>query len=141
MLLATQLSSAVFISCAIFQVDAASQHFDTNFIIVWSILVVAILVVFPCCYFASRITAKLNQIADVIYFSSWYSMLTEHQKYIPFMVAFAQRDHTFRGMNMISCSLETFVQVILLYSNLISFFYIHINSILFRFFVPLFPTI
>lgn len=27
------------------------------------------------------------------------------------MIAFGQRDHTFRGMNIMTCSLESFVQV------------------------------
>lgn len=35
----------------------------------------------------------------------------EQRKYIPFMIAFAHRDHTFRGMDMLSCSLASFVQV------------------------------
>lgn len=113
-LLSSQLTGAVFISFSMFQVDAASQSFDTNFMVMLGVTMVAILAVYPCCYFSSRITEKLNQTSTVIYSSVWYSLPIEQQKYIPFMIAFAQRDHAFRGMNMMTCSLESFVQVICL---------------------------
>lgn len=110
-LLSCQLTGAVFISFSLFQVDAASKSIDTNFMVVLGVTVVAILAVYPCCYFASRITARLNQISTVIYSTMWYSLPMAQRKHISFTIAFAQRDHTFRGMSMMTCSLESFVQV------------------------------
>lgn len=111
MLFILQLTSAGMIACAIFLVDGASQQFDTNFVIMVVVLIVSLVTIFPCCYFASRITAKLDQSAQIIYFSMWYLVPFNERKQFPFVIAFAQRDHSIRMMNMFSCSLESFVQV------------------------------
>lgn len=112
MLLTNQLANA-----AIFLVDSACQHFDTHFITICVTSIVALLSVFPSCYFSFQITADLNETAKVIYFSAWYSLPMEQKKIIPFIVAFAQIGHTFSA-NALLCSLESFVQVILDYHYL-----------------------
>lgn len=111
-LLTTQVTACILISCSIFQVDNMTQTLDvTELITMIGLATMGISTVYPLCYFASRITAKLNQTAKVIYFSTWYSLPMELQKYMPFMIAFGQRDHVFRGMHMMTCSLESFLQV------------------------------
>lgn len=111
-LLTTQVTACIFISCSFFQIDNTAHNLDlTNLPTMISVGMLGISTVYPCCYFGSRVTSQLNQMAGVIYFSTWYTLPMEQRKYTPFMIAFAHRDHTLRCMNMMTCSLESFVQV------------------------------
>lgn len=111
-LLTTQVTACILISCSIFQVDNMTQTLVvTELITMIGLASMGVSTVYPCCYFASRATAKLDQMAEVVYISNWYSLPLELQKYVPLMVAFGQRDHAFRGVHVITCSLASFLQV------------------------------
>lgn len=119
-----QVFGAIQIAAGIFQLDVAVREFDARMINVPLLTLLIICTLLTYCYFASRITAKLNQNINIIYTSKWYLLPLEQQRYIVHMICFAQRNHILYGLNMLPCSLDSFVMV----SNYIPVFSLYPKS-------------
>lgn len=73
--------------------------------------IVAILSILPYCYYASRITDKIQNMAYIAFDSCWYELRQPLQRNIQLIIEFAQIKRTVDGYNLFSCDLEGFVKV------------------------------
>lgn len=113
MIFSQQVFGAIEIAAGIFQLDAAMQaELDARLVNVPLLILLIICTLLIYCSIASQTTAKLNENVNVIYTSKWYRLPVEQQHYLVDMIAFAQSNHTFYGLNMLPCTQQTFVTVL-----------------------------
>lgn len=93
------------------------HHFDINLLVVCSLVVNSILTVLPYCYFASTLIDRLEKMPTQIFISNWHLLSLTQQKKISLMIGFAQRRRRFSGYGMITCSMETFLKVFVLFTS------------------------
>lgn len=72
---------------------------------------VAIFSLLPFCYYASRITVKIQQTANSVFQSDWYGMPIGIQKNIKPIIAFAQIRRSVNGYGLLNSDLEGFLKV------------------------------
>lgn len=72
---------------------------------------VGVVSILPYCYYASRITVRMQQLSNVIFDSCWYKLPVRLQRNIQFMIKFAQVTRKVDGYILFSCDLECFVKV------------------------------
>lgn len=73
---------------------------------------VAIFSLLPYCYFASRITFKIQNMSYVVFHCQWYELPVELQKNVQPIIACAQMKRTVHGYGLFNCDLEGFMKVI-----------------------------
>lgn len=71
------------------------------------------------CYFVTTGTLHAVSIADRIYDLHWYQLPQNNQIYVKFMIKRAQRPFELKGLGVFVCSLETFLGVNEIQSNLV----------------------
>lgn len=110
-LFSMQVPSAIQIATGIFQADAAAKKFDQRIINVLIIVLLVVIALLLFCYYASRVSERMDENANTIYTSAWYGLPLPQQRYIINMISFAQEEHIFLGLKMFPCSLQSFVTV------------------------------
>lgn len=67
--------------------------------------------IFVYCYLAESTTANLHEIGDIFYESPWYRLRVNQQPIVVCAIQRAGRVFRFRSLNLIECSLATFLSV------------------------------
>lgn len=87
------------------------KNIDIKFVMSIFASVVGIGSILPYCYYASKITAKMDQLATTAFQSRWYDLPLSLQRNIHFIILFAQIKRTVNGYKLFRCDLEGFVKV------------------------------
>lgn len=67
---------------------------------------------FIFCYFAESVTSRSFEIAEIVYDVTWYEFSMDSRRLIKLWIQRAQKPFYFKGLGMVTCSMETFLAVI-----------------------------
>lgn len=101
------LGSAVFLAMTFFSLDKSGE-LNPNVLFAAQDALWCVCVCFLYTYYAENIYKKTSNLADVVYFSSWYAMPTDIQKMTIFLIMQSQKVHRFNCYGIYSVSLANF---------------------------------
>lgn len=84
---------------------------DSNLVVILDCLLVYLVLCFIYCYFSENMTTTSFEIGDVVYNSLWYEMSMKQQKAMILMIARSQKEFRLTGLELVECSLPTFLLV------------------------------
>lgn len=105
------LASKRHLSFFLFHKIKAWGNFDGNFFVIVCVAILSIMCILPYCLFASELTLQLGKTGDDAYHSEWYAHPVHLQKYIKWVIIYAQIPRNFDGYNIFKCTLEVFTKV------------------------------
>lgn len=94
------------------------QNFGIEFIVCMDCFLVQLIFIYVECHFASKIMGKSTRLAGIIYNFRWYELPLKQQRLVIPIIRQGQIPFTLDGYGFFSCTLETFAQVFLHFSNL-----------------------
>lgn len=84
------------------------EPFTFYFMIMCSVTISSVLLY---CYFATHIVHKMKMSSHRIYEVSWYKLQLRQQRDLKFLLMYTQQEREIKGLNFVSCSLQTFLLV------------------------------
>lgn len=103
---------AIFIAAILSSIDQNLQHLTYDVVINLFCLALEILLNYASCNYAQTVTTHSFEVANVFYESLWYRLPTDQQKTMRITIRRAQKPFYFRGYKIFTCSMETFLTVI-----------------------------
>lgn len=105
-------SCVLYIALLLFSLD---QSFTVDFALFINLVGIFVYLVtcYIYCYFSERITTNSIKIADDAYDSLWYRMTVRQQMKVMFIIQRAQKEFRLTGLELVDCSLATFLTVVI----------------------------
>lgn len=102
---------AIFIAFILSSIDQNLQNISYDVVISLFSLSLQILLNFATCKCAQSVQSRSLEVAEMVYDSLWYRLPCSQQKMIAFIIERAQKPFYFRGYQIFTCSLHTFLTV------------------------------
>lgn len=112
---------AIFIAIILSSIDQNLQHINYDVVINLFCLCLQILLNFTTCKYAQSVSSRSLEVAEIVYGSLWYRLPCSQQKIIAFIIERAQKPFYFRGYQIFTCTLDTFLMVHRTFSIELSF--------------------
>lgn len=121
---------ATFIAVVLNSLDQNLQNMSFDVVINLFCLLLEIQLNLISCHYAHSVTTHSNEIAEMVYKTSWYCLPIEQQQAIRSTIRSAHEPFYFHGYQIFTCSMETFLKVNLLKILLIFINFFHLKVFL-----------
>lgn len=103
----------IFVICTVLAIgsfEKSLQNMTLEFVVCMLLLLHELVLIYLLCHFATNLSFKSAEMANIIYYTRWYSLPVKHQKMIALVILQGQVPFEMDGY-IFYTSLETFMKV------------------------------